>query len=44
MVRLVDDDTARADLSRRGLQRSSLFSWRSTAEGTAAVYREVLGG
>jgi phosphatidyl-myo-inositol alpha-mannosyltransferase len=30
--------------SRAGLERVRLFSWRRTAETTAAVYREVLAG
>jgi glycosyltransferase involved in cell wall biosynthesis len=31
----------RADLRARGLERASNFSWRATAEATAAVYREA---
>jgi glycosyltransferase involved in cell wall biosynthesis len=33
---------ARADLGERGRARAALFSWRRTAEETAAVYRELL--
>jgi glycosyltransferase involved in cell wall biosynthesis len=32
-----------ADLQARGLQRAAAFSWRATAEATAAVYREAAG-
>jgi glycosyltransferase involved in cell wall biosynthesis len=33
----------REHLSRRGLGRAAVFSWRTTAEQTAAIYREALG-
>jgi glycosyltransferase involved in cell wall biosynthesis len=33
---------ARDDLARRGRARAAQFSWRRTAEETAAVYRELL--
>ena len=41
--RVATDDAFRADLSARARARSSAFSWRRTAEGTVAVYRELLG-
>jgi glycosyltransferase involved in cell wall biosynthesis len=33
---------ARADLAARGRARAARFSWRRTADETAAVYRELL--
>jgi len=33
---------ARADLAARGRERAAQFSWRRTADETAAVYRELL--
>jgi glycosyltransferase involved in cell wall biosynthesis len=33
---------ARADLAARGRERAAAFSWRRTADETAAVYRELL--
>jgi glycosyltransferase involved in cell wall biosynthesis len=33
---------ARADLAERGRERAAQFSWRRTADETAAVYRELL--
>jgi glycosyltransferase involved in cell wall biosynthesis len=33
---------ARDDLAERGRARAAQFSWRRTAEETAAVYRELL--
>lgn len=39
---LLDDDTRRADLARRGRERSLRYRWEETAAATAAVYREVL--
>jgi len=41
--RLWTDDALRADLRRRGLERSREFSWERTARETAAVYHAVLG-
>ena len=40
--RVATDDAFRSDLSSRALARSSSFSWRRTAEGTVAVYRDLL--
>jgi glycosyltransferase involved in cell wall biosynthesis len=40
--RVATDDAFRSDLSARARARSSAFSWRRTAEGTAAVYRDLL--
>ncbi len=34
----------RERLAAAGLERSKAFTWRATAEGTVAVYREVLAG
>jgi glycosyltransferase involved in cell wall biosynthesis len=42
MLSLVDNPVLRTDLSRRALDQAAHFSWRSTAEATAAVYRQVL--
>jgi glycosyltransferase involved in cell wall biosynthesis len=43
LERLLADAGARADLSRRGLERARRFSWEDTARSVAAVYREALG-
>jgi hypothetical protein len=40
--RVATDPAFRADLSRRARIRSDDFSWRRTAEATAAVYRELV--
>jgi glycosyltransferase involved in cell wall biosynthesis len=40
--RVTSDPAFRADLSRRARLRSADFSWRRTAEATAAVYRELV--
>jgi glycosyltransferase involved in cell wall biosynthesis len=40
--RVASDPIYRADLSRRARLRSADFSWRRTAEATAAVYRELV--
>jgi glycosyltransferase involved in cell wall biosynthesis len=42
MLELLADADRRADLSRRGLERASHFSWRQTAIRTKAVYEQVL--
>lgn len=41
LVRLLNDPGLRADLSRRGVARAAEFSWRRTAELTAAAYHEA---
>jgi glycosyltransferase involved in cell wall biosynthesis len=41
--RILIDDALAADLRRDGPARAAGFSWSATAEGTLAVYREVLG-
>jgi glycosyltransferase involved in cell wall biosynthesis len=41
LVRLFGDDALRAELAARGLQRAADFSWRKTAELTAAAYHEA---
>jgi glycosyltransferase involved in cell wall biosynthesis len=40
--RLLGDASARAELSRRGLDRVRRFSWERTARETASVYLELL--
>ena len=40
--RVATDAAFRADLSARARARSAAFSWRRTAEGTVAVYRDLL--
>ncbi len=40
--RVATDDAFRSDLSARALARSGAFSWRRTAEGTVAVYRDLV--
>ncbi|MDQ7030045.1 MAG: glycosyltransferase family 1 protein [Ardenticatenia bacterium] len=39
---LLTDRNRRRELRRRGLRRAAEFSWRRTAEETAAIYRLVL--
>ncbi|MFO7170637.1 MAG: glycosyltransferase family 1 protein, partial [Chloroflexota bacterium] len=41
--RLLADESLRAELSRRGLQRAALFSYERTARETVAVYLKVAG-
>lgn len=41
--RIATDEAFRTDLSARARARSAAFSWRRTAEATAAVYRDLLG-
>jgi glycosyltransferase involved in cell wall biosynthesis len=43
LLRLVDSPEERGALAAAGVERAKAFSWRRTAEATAAVYREVLG-
>jgi glycosyltransferase involved in cell wall biosynthesis len=40
--RLLGDEAARAELSRRGLEWVGRFSWQRAARETAAVYRELV--
>ena len=40
--RVANDDAFRADLSARARARSTAFSWRRTAVGTVAVYRDLV--
>ncbi len=42
MQRILTDNTLRADLQARSLQRAGQFNWRKTAVETLAVYEEVL--
>ena len=42
MARLVDEAPLREELRERGLERARAFSWRQTAELTAAVYESVV--
>ena len=41
MRRLLQDDTLRAELRRKGLARAATFTWRRTAEIALRVYRQV---
>jgi glycosyltransferase involved in cell wall biosynthesis len=41
ITRVLESEQLAADLRRRGLERSALFTWERCAELTAAVYREV---
>lgn len=40
---LIEQESLRAELSRRGLARAALYSWRRTALETLAVYDSVIG-
>jgi glycosyltransferase involved in cell wall biosynthesis len=41
MLALLEDDSLRADLSRKALRQAERFSWRALAEGTLEAYREA---
>lgn len=43
MHELLDDASARDDLSRRGVARAATFTWHATARATAAIYADALG-
>ncbi len=43
LARLLADDALRADLRERGLAHAARFSWETTAQRTAALYRQLLG-
>jgi glycosyltransferase involved in cell wall biosynthesis len=43
IARLLQDSALRADLSARGLDRASSFSWTTMAEHTVNVYQEAAG-
>ena len=43
MVRLLNDETLRVQLSAAGVRQAAQFSWQRCAEETVAVYREALG-
>jgi hypothetical protein len=40
-VRLLDDPALAADLARRGVERSRVFSWAACASATADAYRST---
>ncbi len=42
ILSLLTDPNFAADLRARGLERAAGFTWRRTAEGTLAVYRQVV--
>lgn len=42
LQRLADDDALRSELVRRGLRRSSFFTWEKAAGATWNVYQELL--
>jgi len=43
LVRLLNDETLRGQLSAAGVRQAAQFSWRRCAQETVAVYREALG-
>jgi glycosyltransferase involved in cell wall biosynthesis len=43
LVKVLTDRPLAQDLSARGLERSRLFTWKTAADQTAAIYREALG-
>jgi glycosyltransferase involved in cell wall biosynthesis len=43
LLKLISDDALAADLARKGLERSRLFSWDATADASIAAYRAMLG-
>ena len=42
LAELLEDQSERDDLSRRGLERARRFTWPQVAEQTVRVYREIL--
>ena len=42
LIALMNDEARRTELSRRGLERASGFTWRRTAEQTLDAYREAI--
>lgn len=44
VLEILSDGSLRDKLIHEGLERARLFSWRSTAQKTADVYRTVVGG
>jgi glycosyltransferase involved in cell wall biosynthesis len=42
LCQLASQPSLRADLSARGLQRATLFTWAHTAEQTLRVYEELV--
>jgi len=43
LLDLINDPMERHQLSLKGLERASAFTWERTAEKTIAVYRHVFG-
>ncbi|NTW01007.1 MAG: glycosyltransferase family 4 protein, partial [Oscillochloris sp.] len=43
MAQVLDDETLRAEMSRRGLEQAARFSWERAARETLAIYRRVGG-
>jgi len=41
MTRIIDDSDLRKEMTNRGIQRASKFSWRSMAEQVLELYKEV---
>jgi glycosyltransferase involved in cell wall biosynthesis len=41
LIRIFSDEALRAEFGARGIQRAAQFSWRKTAELTAAAYHEA---
>lgn len=44
LLRLMEDDSLRADLSRRGIQRAGQFNWETAVQKTWQIYEELLEG
>jgi glycosyltransferase involved in cell wall biosynthesis len=42
LIHLIQDESYRRELVRRGYRRALEFSWKNTAEKTYAIYRELL--
>ena len=42
MIQLADNPNLRADLTRKGFERTKAFSWKNTAKQTLDVYRSIL--
>jgi glycosyltransferase involved in cell wall biosynthesis len=44
MIRLINDETLRKDLVRKGIVQAAKFSWRSMAEHVLSIYQQVGAG
>ena len=41
LLLLLEDNTLRLELARKGIERAELFNWQRAAEETTAVYQQI---